>query len=566
LSLWSCRPSTPSPEPVEENLELKEECSSNEIEGEDGLKEAEPEIDPVNDPLKTFGVNGPDEQWEEMIREIKVRTPWVPGEKDQREKVRKLLRILDAEPSEPSEEQAREAWEWLNDIANLIPNHEEFVASNFAHFFPAWHELLKDSPRKSARAVISWLKSGFKPRFNETADTKPEKLEVVKAMLAKVMPRKENPRYLSSKCPGPVAFDNHQSLYTNWGFSSDQIQKLVEYGAAGIWDKAEPPVVINPLGVVDSAGKQRMIVNGRVTNAFLRALPFRYEKLRDILAFTEQGSFMATWDLKSGYFHVPMHPAYQKYFAFKVGGITFYFKVLCFGFAQTCFVFTKVMQEPAFELRKRGIPLSDYIDDAFTAARTINRCARQSALSVLFFGALGAFLGLPKCHLFPEQIVGWLGFLVDSLGQKFLIGEKKIAKIKAVLLETIANPTTSPRKLAKLAGKLVSISPAVLPAALLSRSLFEAMQGKVSWDTIFPTAESVRDTAHFWLDNLDRLNGRRWWPRKVGLRVSVDASNLGYGGTFLFDSGQRHNSQGRSRIQRQPPPARNVRCEDMWQL
>jgi hypothetical protein len=318
----------------------------------------------------------------------------------------------------------------------------------------------------------------------------------------------------------------------------------VEYGAAGIWTNPEPPIVINPLGVVESAGKQRMIVNGRVVNAFLKALPFRYEKLWDILAFTEQGSFMATWDLKSGYFHVPIHPAFQKYFAFKVNGITFYFKVLCFGFAQACFVFTKVMQEPAFELRKRGIPMSDYIDDAFTAARTIHRCARQSALSALFFGALGAFLGLPKCHLYPEQMVGWLGFLVDSLEQRFMIGESKVAKIKAVLLDTIKDPTTTPRKLAKLAGKLVSISPAVLPAALFSRTLFEAMQGKVSWDSIFPTADSVRDTAQFWLNNLDRLNGRRWWPRKVGLQVSVDASNLGYGGIYSVDSGPESQFTG----------------------
>jgi hypothetical protein len=355
-------------------------------------------------------------------------------------------------------------------------------------------------------------------------------------MLANVMPRKEIPKYLATKYPGRVEFENHQSLYTNWGFSSEQIQKLVLFGAAGIWEESEPSIVINPLRVVISAGKERLIVNARVLNAFLRALSFRYQKLRDILAFTERGSFMATWDLKSGYFHVPIHPAFRKYFAFKVGGITFYFKVLCFGFSQACFVFTKVMQEPAFELRKRGIPLSDYIDDAFTAANTINRCARQSALSALFFGALGAFLGLPKCHLKPEQLMGWLGFIVDSLEEQILISESKVQKIKLILADTIRDPSTTPRKLAKLAGKLVSISPAVLPAALFSRCLFEAMQGKVSWDAIFPTTVSVRQTAEFWIENLDRLNGRRWWPRKEGLSVRVDASNVEYGGTFSFDS------------------------------
>jgi hypothetical protein len=92
-----------------------------------------------------------------------------------------------------------------------------------------------------------------------------------------------------------------------------------------------------------------------------------YERLCDILAFTGAERFLATWDLKSGYFHVPIHKDYYKYFCFKVGSITFHFKVLCFGLSQACYVVTKVMQEPAIELRKRGIPLSDYIDHSLTA-------------------------------------------------------------------------------------------------------------------------------------------------------------------------------------------------------
>jgi hypothetical protein len=158
---------------------------------------------------------------------------------------------------------------------------------------------------------------------------------------------------LSDRFPHTVEFQNHQTLYTNWSFSMDQIFKFVQWGAAGIWDKPEPPVVINPIGVVDSAGKQRLICNGMYPNLFLEAMPFRYERLRDILAFTQQGSSMATWDLKSGYYHVPIHPDAQKYFCFKVEGVTFYFKVLCFGFAQACYIFTKVMQEVAMELRNR---------------------------------------------------------------------------------------------------------------------------------------------------------------------------------------------------------------------
>jgi hypothetical protein len=184
---------------------------------------------------------------------------------------------------------------------------------------------------------------------------------------------------------------------------------------------------------------------------------------------------------------VPIHKDFRKFFCFKVGSIILSFKVLCFGFSQACYVFTKVMQEPALELRKRGIPISDYIDDSFTAARTRGRCIRQSSLSALFFGALGAFFGIPKCNLWPEQIQPWLGFVVDAEQQVFRVSEAKAEKLKKALQDMIEKPSTSPRKLAALAARILSISPAVLPAALFSRSFYSALQGKVSWDEIFPT-------------------------------------------------------------------------------
>jgi hypothetical protein len=214
----------------------------------------------------------------------------------------------------------------------------------------------------------------------------------------------------------------------------------------GIWDKPEPPMIIHPLGVVDSAGKDTKIVNARYLNLFLEALFFRYERLRDILAFTFEGSFMATGDLKSGYFHVPIHKDFYTFFCFKVGSIAFYFNVLCFGFAQACYVFTKLMQEPAIELRKRGVPISAYIDDSFTAAKTRNRCLRQSSLSALFFRTLGIFYGLPKCNFWPQLVLPWLGFVVDSERQSFQLSSSKLEKLKQALQEIIDLPSTSPRR------------------------------------------------------------------------------------------------------------------------
>jgi hypothetical protein len=151
-------------------------------------------------------------------------------------------------------------------------------------------------------------------------------------------------------------------------------------------------------------------------------------------------------------------------------------------------------------------------------------------LGILFFAALGAFMGLPKCILWPQVLVKWLGFMIDSEKEEFRVGELKILKLKKVLEEALARPETSPRKVAALAGKILALSPAVLPAALYSREFYLALKGKQSRDEIFPHPESVKEAAKFWLNNIDRFNGHKWWPQAVVVRTSVDASAIGYGG------------------------------------
>jgi hypothetical protein len=81
-----------------------------------------------------------------------------------------------------------------------------------------------------------------------------------------------------------------------------------------------------------------------------------------------------------------------------------------------------------------------------------------------------------------------------------------------------------------MAGRIVAASPAVLPAALYSHALFEAIHGKEGWDVVFPTPETVAKTARFWLERIDSYNGRRWWNRATSAIITVDASGVGYGG------------------------------------
>lgn len=73
-----------------------------------------------------------------------------------------------------------------------------------------------------------------------------------------------------------------------------------------------------------------------------------------------------------------------------------------------------------------------------------------------------------------------VGVHVDSEEQEFRVGEAKLKKLKEALGGIPTSSEVSARQLAALAGQLVSISPAVLPASLFSRSLFLTMQNKVA--------------------------------------------------------------------------------------
>jgi hypothetical protein len=70
------------------------------------------------------------------------------------------------------------------------------------------------------------------------------------------------------------------------------------------------------------------------------------------------------------------------------------------------------------------------------------------------------------------------------------------------------------------------------------------MKGSTSWDELFPNPDKVHQTLNFWLENIDQFNGRPWWPRPVALRVSVDASGVGFGRILTSASSPPVSFQG----------------------
>ena len=142
-----------------------------------------------------------------------------------------------------------------------------------------------------------------------------------------------------------------------------EITKLVLAGC--VEELPQAPLVCALLSVVfNSSGKKRLVHDLRHVNRFLWKQKFKYEDMRTALEMAEVGDFMVSFDLKSGYHHINIHPNFWKYLglSWTSGRVEKYyiFKVLPFGLATACFVFTKVMRQFIKQWRGMGIRVVVY--------------------------------------------------------------------------------------------------------------------------------------------------------------------------------------------------------------
>ena len=125
--------------------------------------------------------------------------------------------------------------------------------------------------------------------------------------------------------------------------------ELEEVLARTMWVCSRSELIcILPLGVaVNSAGKRRLIWDGRHVNANLRKRPFRMETLqREALALFERSLRGGTLVLSSAYQHMEIHEECSTYLGFEWEGVFYCFVALPFGISTALWLLTKVL--PSF--------------------------------------------------------------------------------------------------------------------------------------------------------------------------------------------------------------------------
>ena len=235
----------------------------------------------------------------------------------------------------------------IEPIVKLCDNYKkEFIGSEVAGQSTSVNGNVVNTLRELAESAMNGcgtiLGQGtdeLNPRLRQAQSFWKETLQASGLIMDWILTRYKLPLLCA---PTPFVQGNHRSSLEHAGFVTVAVQELMANRC--IKKVSEKPFVCSPLSVVvNSEGKQRLVLNLKHLNQFLRKDKFKYEDLRVALLMFQKGDFLFKFDLKSGYYHVDIYEPHQRYLGFCLGGrrdsdfLCFHSVAIWLSFCMLCF-------------------------------------------------------------------------------------------------------------------------------------------------------------------------------------------------------------------------------------
>ena len=128
-------------------------------------------------------------------------------------------------------------------------------------------------------------------------------------------------QFYDSNFPPRKIFPNSKSCALFEGFITDTIMERVRNGSLtviGRVGEVEPPHLVLPITIEPK--KPRMCHDERFLNLWIKDCPFTLDYITDLPRYVDQDHYQTTFDDKSGYDHIQLHPSSSTYFGLEWGG------------------------------------------------------------------------------------------------------------------------------------------------------------------------------------------------------------------------------------------------------
>ena len=323
---------------------------------------------------------------------------------------------------------------------------------------------------------------------------------------------------------------------------SQEIKELLVKGAIVETTLSIEDFVSQIFLVEKKVGGQRLVINLKSLNTFVRVDHFKMEGLHILPDLILAQDWMIKIDLKDAYLQVPIHQQYQHLLQFQWSAKVYQFQCLPFGLKSAPRVFSKVMKPVVGTLRHMGIRLIIYLGDILILHQVKEELIQAIPLICQFFETLGLVINQKKSILIPQQRIEFLGFLVDATTLHLVFPAEKLRKVQQLAQHLLCQQTVSVRELARFVGKTSASQRAIWQAPLHYRAL------QFLINSVVPTDQSPQEGSDAKFNTNLRLTREAetdltWWssldrkipwqsplcPKLPSKTIESDASNMGWG-------------------------------------
>lgn len=342
--------------------------------------------------------------------------------------------------------------------------------------------------------------------------------------------------------PGQFELSNAKLGGEKQKFVCEELQRLLKVNAIEVC--TFKPQCISPINVVPKRNNgHRLVIDLRLLNKFCDSPRFTNEDIRTVKQLIHKDDHLRTIDLKDGFLHVPIDPAYRDLLGFKWKGVFYRFKKLPFGLCLSPFYFAKIIRPIIQYLRSNGVRIVAFVDD-FLLMTDLKSSTDHCDLLIHTLSDLGWSINFEKSSLTPKTNVIYLGHKITSNGPsgypEIAITSERIRKLKRSIRAALLRDNITARRLASITGQCVAMAQVILPAKLLLRAAYRLLRQRHSWDSTLQITADVVKELEWWLQYVTEWNMCPVIVRPVELQLTTDASHIGWGATLgeLKASGQ----------------------------
>lgn len=318
-----------------------------------------------------------------------------------------------------------------------------------------------------------------------------------------------------------------------------ELQCLMRDGAFTI---GEASVIAPTFLIPKKDGSMRLIHDLRETNKHINPPRFTLHGGRDAAQVTRNSEYLAVLDLKHGYQQVAMEPTARRFLGAMCGRDTVVSTVLPFGLNLSPYIFTRLTNWLAREIRGRfGLEVAVYIDDFLIGAKTKEELESGIGKVKQFFSELGVVISTKK-EVQTTNKVEFIGFTWDAHNKTVGVPKERRREYRRAVKNLLRHPQ-SRTTWRRVIGKLGFLREAVGPTMRHIRSLLHAAASRNNKGGLIEATGEARQDLEWWIETLRGKSELSLLVAPVTASIATDASDAGLGFVMNLEGANNKNKE-----------------------